>query len=645
MPSGRHKSARTGKPKPAVKKRQGHDAAPKYQRPAAPAIDQPVPQNADLTPVDVLRLQNELGNQAVSRLLARAVSASAPAAVDMPIAPAIQRPAVPSARSMGQANIALEDAPPAVQRLLTSKRLDRRLRGYYKAEDTSAGDEADAYQRLKKSLDEYHDYDKEFRRLKPDYLDHTLRLEMARHVITDAEKLLALLKTGAEDRKAIIQKVRSEAVETFIKASPNAQRAKVARRELKAKKALDGNPTPRLTDDLIELMVMSVASPINELDVKGQAGHLGINTANNAADALILMQQKDFEKIKSLLEKSGDDLGEVAKKATLLKAVAARKNDLIAGGPQSAKQMFVLELFGGIIRGMDRDDMVEATHAADRGSDAGLQQRYTATCGPTSIEIVRGEFDPVYALVLSAQGKQSLSEGGLAADEQKKILESYRGKDTAVPRDVQKDWDTLMAAVNKHWAGATWSQRLQVRQVFLYLAGRTGLGPLTKPGIKILKSLGTGIDIDKRLPEFRRLYAVLGKGPGMENAEFAKAAKEALGGATGREFKETAIKYKAKLIKGKKELRGQIGKHFRKLNKALFRGDSVPFGVMWSGGGGHFMVFTDMRKEKKGKKIFRYYLVSDPWHGESGWMSRSDLIKGRFNLINLSQGAIDSIYL
>ncbi|MFN2221211.1 MAG: hypothetical protein ACK2UH_01550, partial [Candidatus Promineifilaceae bacterium] len=107
----------------------------------------------------------------------------------------------------------------------------------------------------------------------------------------------------------------------------------------------------------------------------------------------------------------------------------------------------------------------------------------------------------------------------------------------------------------------------------------------------------------------------------------------------------TAIKYKEKMIRGKKELRGEIGQHFSKLNKALFRGDSVPFGVMWSGGGGHFMVFTDMRKEKKGNKTIRYYLVSDPWHGESGWMSRTDLVKGRFGLINLPQGAIDSIYL
>jgi hypothetical protein len=640
MRSGRQKPAKTRKPKPAAKKRPSPDPAPKQQGPAGPAADQPASQSADLTPFQVLRLQHELGNQAVNRLLAKGHSPAAPAT-----APSALLPAGPAAWPTTPAAVRLQDAPPLVQRLLTSKNLDKRLDGYYDEEDHKVGVEASTYRKLKLALDQYHDYDKEFKKLKPDYLDHTLRLEMIRQVIGEAEKLLGMLKFTLGDRKGIIKKVHSEAIDAFTKASPNARRAKVARKELQAKKALDKNPSPRLTDDLIEMMVMSVASPIDELDIKGQAGHLGINTANNAADALIMMQQKDFDNIKSLLEKSGDDFGEVAKKATLLKAVAARKNDLIAGGPQSAMQMFVLELFAGIIRGMDQDVMIEATHVADRGSDEGLQQRYTTSCGPTSIEIVQGEFDPIYAFGLSGDDRKSLSEGDLAAAEQKRILESYRGKDTAVPRDVQKDWDTLIAAVNTYYASATWKQKLHIRRVVSYLSGRAGLSRLTKPGIKILKSLGTGVDIDKRLPEFRRLYAVLGKAPGMTNAQFAKAAEEEMGDDSGREFKETAIKYKEKMIRGKKELRGNINKHFKKLNKALFRGDSVPFGVMWNTGGGHFMVFIDMRQEKKGKKTRRYYLVSDPWHGKSVWMSSTDLSKGKFTMIGLPQGAIDSIYL
>ena len=71
----------------------------------------------------------------------------------------------------------------------------------------------------------------------------------------------------------------------------------------------------------------------------------------------------------------------------------------------------------------------------------------------------------------------------------------------------------------------------------------------------------------------------------------------------------------------------------------------MPLGVMWADGGGHFMVFTDMKeKDESGTKV-KYYLVSDPWEGHSGWMSRQDLIDGKFGLIGASQGAIDSIYL
>jgi hypothetical protein len=216
MRSGRQKTAKARKPKPAARKRQNRGPAasgpaasgpaPKDQRPPGAIIDQPAPQSADLTPVDVLRLQNELGNQAVSRLLAKGDGAAAPAAARPLTVQGLQQPGSLPAWSGAPAKISLEEAPPAVQRLLTSKQLDKRLSGYYQGEEASSGDEATEYDRLKFALEEFHDFDKGFKKLKPDYLDHTLRLELIRQVIARAEGLLALLKSGAPSSRKSARK-------------------------------------------------------------------------------------------------------------------------------------------------------------------------------------------------------------------------------------------------------------------------------------------------------------------------------------------------------------------------------------------------------------------------------------------------------
>jgi len=177
------------------------------------------------------------------------------------------------------------------------------------------------------------------------------------------------------------------------------------------------------------------------------------------------------------------------------------------------------------------------------------------------------------------------------------------------------------------------------------VAGETQDAGKAASGLALVKANVGGIDFDKRVPEWTKYYALLDNAPGLGNDDFAKLAQAEIGTETGRSFNETPIAYKTKLIGGKTELRGEIKKHFKPLNKALFRGKSVPLGVMWAGGGGHFMVFTDIKTKTEGGKSVKYYLVSDPWEGHSGWMSGQELIDGKFQKIGASQGAIDSIYL
>ena len=501
------------------------------------------------------------------------------------------------------------------------------------------------YDNLLTKLNEFHKYDTEFKKLNPAYSDHMERLKHIKEVEVASTLFISAHKEGDPGYKRIAA-LKKEAVDAYIKASPNSERAKQTRKELIAKKKADSNSPLRITDELIELMVMSVASPMNESSDKGSSGILGIQSAVDAADALMMVRQEDYDKIMAMLSGSGDSLGEVAQRATLLKALAARKADLIVAGPQTAKALKEMEDFAAEIHGMDKDEMVSKTHAADRGDGSGLQQRYTMSCGPTSIMITKGEFDPIYALKLSKEGKHGLAYGGDIAKEQQAMLESKNGANTALPREVSNDWKKAINAVNAFMATATPVQNANLVQYFnRQLAGLSFKATKAAAGKALAKTIAVGVDIDKRTPEWTKYYAVLGGAPGWSNATFAATAKTKLGPDTKRDFSETAVKYKSKLISGKTEFRGEIKKQFQPLDKALFRGLSVPFGVMWAGGGGHFMVFTDIKTQKAGSKTVKSYLVSDPWDGTSGWMSKQDVIEGKFSKIGASQGAIDSIYL
>lgn len=501
------------------------------------------------------------------------------------------------------------------------------------------------FENLLTKLNDFHTYDAHFKSLDPAYADHMERLQHIKDVEVASTAFLNTHEEGDPGYKRIT-KLKTESIDAYVKASPNAERAKQARKELLKKQKADTNTPPRITNQLIEVMVMSVASPMNESDDKGSGGILGIESAVNAADAIMMVSETDFDKIMAILAKSGDNIGEVAKQATLIKALAARKVDLLAAGPQTEKALRELEEFSAEIKDMDKDEMVAKTHGSDRGDGKGLQQRYTMSCGPTSIMIVKAEFDPIYALKLSKEGKHSLAYDGDIAKEQQGLLEGTNGANTALPREVSDDWDKTVKAVNTFMGTATAVQNANLIQYFSReLAGTPFNATKAAAGKTLAKTIVPDVDFDVRTPEWKTYYAVLGGAPGWSNANFATNAKSEMGADTERDFSETAIKYKAKMIAGKSELRGKISKHLKPLNKALFRGQSVPLGVMWSGGGGHFMVFTDIKTEKKGKKYIHHYLVSDPWEGTSGWMSRQDLIEGNFDKIGASQGAIDSIYL
>jgi hypothetical protein len=61
----------------------------------------------------------------------------------------------------------------------------------------------------------------------------------------------------------------------------------------------------------------------------------------------------------------------------------------------------------------------------------------------------------------------------------------------------------------------------------------------------------------------------------------------------------------------------------------LQNGVDVPIGVYWNGGGGHAMLFTDVRGEGDN----RQFLLTDPWHGQTAWVSAKDIVAGNTNFL------------
>ena len=57
----------------------------------------------------------------------------------------------------------------------------------------------------------------------------------------------------------------------------------------------------------------------------------------------------------------------------------------------------------------------------------------------------------------------------------------------------------------------------------------------------------------------------------------------------------------------------------------LRRGIDVPIRAGWPGGGGHFMILTDVR----GKGKDQLFLLTDPWKGQTVWLTRDQLASGK----------------
>jgi hypothetical protein len=329
----------------------------------------------------------------------------------------------------------------------------------------------------------------------------------------------------------------------------------------------DVNPH-RLTDDHIHMLSRGVAEARDKWG-KGSEGVLGQDGAFRAANALINMPKPDYDALNKTLNQAGKGAdgkpvpgsSRGMEQALILKAAGIRNNEFInrsakdklenlQGKPSSV--MATVQQYAQDIRGTQRAVLAQQSTAIDPfAGNAALQQRWNDSCGPTTVQGMRAELDPVYARKLHQEFIHGTVETGDIATEQKSQMTGHGG-----------------IAVSRGASGGAGTKLNEVLNTVC--RGYTGVRYTAIPA---------GNSVKER------------------NATLNTVADK------------------------------------------LKRGIDVPIRAGWPGGGGHFMLLTDVR----GKGKDQLFLLTDPFKGQTVWITREQLASGK-TPFPAGNGALTHIY-
>jgi hypothetical protein len=237
----------------------------------------------------------------------------------------------------------------------------------------------------------------------------------------------------------------------------------------------------------------------------------------------------------------------------------------------------------GTIRG-------EAPHGEDKDND-GLLQRFTATCGPTVIQMMRAQADPVLAFAINAEGRTRDATTGEVAHFQRALLEEYGG--IAVGRRESY----VLARLHNAFA-------------------RLGLPTraLSDPNIAAVRAKYDGFPSDEDLARVKAAV-IRPRDAGIGFDDFAAMLQHYVTHLTGAKYAQTSPP--------EGFARGQAWRHLDAVEHALRKGYDVPFGLVAPD---HWMLLSDVR----GRAPDRELLVSDPDGGRTDWVGEKALVDGSF---------------
>lgn len=455
-------------------------------------------------------------------------------------------------------------------------------------------------------------------------------------------------KASVEDKKTL---------ESII-SSPNAERALMTYKDLKKLQADKGST--RLTDEMVRGMTTGTAQSRTDAPT-GKEGIISPAQAKRAGEALIGMPQDQYDKFKDSYAQAGKDGGKdvpgadaATQQQVLLKAVGARKEVLTGtDATKSAAAMKEVTDFAPEIRKMGRQELIDKTTMLDldhtrntstfqpdsmddgtkkvNKSDTdktndGHFQRYTQSCGPTSMQTIRGETDPVYAFKTNKEAKGDPSTGTATAKEQKAVLNSAGG--IAKARIAEHDYKLAKNEMDKERGKAI--SNGQYNALDSYMKGSGPLNADAKAALGVVRKKNGGFPTDKELGQIRE-FPVTNPDSGTSFAAHKKVLNDGLGKYTGVTYDQ-----KGPFAKGK------VGDHFNAMEKSLKKGHDISFGAVDPD---HWMSMSDVR----GKPGSREFLVHDTWSGKTAWVKEADFKDGSFlkKDFNAGSGAghVDSVYL
>jgi hypothetical protein len=348
--------------------------------------------------------------------------------------------------------------------------------------------------------------------------------------------------------------------------------------------------------------------------------------------------------------------------ALYLKAAAARMGAL-TGGPRRERER-ALETLGEFARRLDGmsgaemlaratvvdlDSRVSTSDFDPKGMDVedgkpgpggagdtetdndGLYQRFTASCGPTTIEILLCEDDPVRAFAVHDAGLHSPSGTDLAGKFQAEVLEKYGG--VAITRHSEHTFARVKTEIAKlRRSGGAEGKDLDALRDYMTRKGELTAG--ARRAIEAIRAKAGGFPEDADLEEIRKAHFPK-KDEGLGFEEFGKALADYLTPVTGRTYVQTFP------LDGFG--RGKAALHLDAVERALKRGIDVPFGISEPP---HWMLLTAVA----GKKPDRRFLVTDPDGGRTDWVAEKDFVSGKFIWtepfsLGKEKGHVDSFFL
>jgi hypothetical protein len=240
--------------------------------------------------------------------------------------------------------------------------------------------------------------------------------------------------------------------------------------------------------------------------------------------------------------------------------------------------------------------------------DDGLIQRFTAACGPTVVQMIVAENDPLLAFAIHRAGVHSARTDDLAARFQRHLLASF-----GVPA-VGRVEVHLRARLRNALGRLVLAGRLSpsaAQAAREHAEGGAPLGPVAVRALAVVRERYDGFPSERDVARLRRAGPLPPQSDGWSIETFATALERFVRPVTGLSYRPSGFG------------RGQAWRHLDTVTRALWLGAEVPFGIAEPA---HYMLLSDVR----GRAPQRWFLVSDPDAGRTAWVAEAEFRSGRF---------------